>query len=168
MIGDDYPESFRFIASSLRHADTVLDIGPGIRPQPFLTPALHLCVEPHDEYVRVLRERGFLVIHDTAQSALRFSGSVDTIFLLDVIEHLERADGERVLALAAERAREVVLYTPTGFKPQSYASGEKDAWGMNGTAWQTHRSGWTPPDFPGWRIVEDAPRGAFFAVLTRP
>ena len=63
------------------------------------------------------------------------------------------------LKLALAKARQqVVVFTPHGFHKQEYVKGEKDAWGMNGTYWQTHRSGWTPEDFDeSWRvIVEDA------------
>ena len=47
------------------------------------------------------------------------------------------------------------MFTPWGFFPQSYGPDEDvDRWGMGGTHWQTHRSGWLPEDFgDGWLIV---------------
>jgi hypothetical protein len=48
----------------------------------------------------------------------------------------------------------VVVFTPLGFYRQHYLSGDIDRWGMSGTHWQTHRSGWLPEDFaPNWHIV---------------
>jgi hypothetical protein len=42
-----------------------------------------------------------------------------------------------------------MIYTPNGFVPQ-----DEDKWGLGQVEWQTHRSGWTPDDFDGWKIIE--------------
>jgi hypothetical protein len=75
--------------------------------------------------------------------------SVDTVFALDFIEHLEKEDGLQMLREAQRVARrQVVVYTPHGFFPQTYDDPEKeDRWGMDGGYWQTHRSGWDMEDF---------------------
>ncbi len=98
----------------------------------------------------------------TALEALtELEENVDSIVMLDVIEHMEKTVGKTVLKLAEEKAKsQVVIYTPFGFKPQ-----EGDAWGLNGHEWQRHRSGWTPDEFPDWRVVSD--RSSFFAILDK-
>lgn len=149
-----------------------LDVGPGIRPQAMRRYARHICVEPHDEYAGWLRSKGWEVIEGAAPPSLWKAPRVDVAFLLDVVEHMTREDGASAVEIAKQRARQVVVFTPLGFLPQSYAPGENDAWGYNGAHWQTHRSGWTPDDFPGWEIIADAgfhgaKGGAFFAIWGR-
>lgn len=63
--------------------------------------------------------------------------AVDAAVCLDVVEHLERADGRATLHELARVARElVVVFTPLGFMPQD----------GGGNEWQRHRSGWWPED----------------------
>lgn len=150
----------------LRRVRSVLDVGPGIRPQDIVETDTTLCVEPHDEYVEVLTKLGLRVIQATALQAINLIDSIDTVVALDVIEHMERAEGEAFVQRALEVAREqVVIFTPDGFLEQPAI----DAWGMNGGYWQQHRSGWTPKDFHGWQIVRlpqfhPNGRGAFYAI----
>lgn len=171
----------------VRPTSVVLDIGCGVRPQTLVDrPQVLVCIEPHHEYARILRDRfegtTTIVVAGTVPACLESlpSGSVDTVFLLDVIEHLDRPMGERTLAECVRVAREqVVLFTPLGFMPQEEADG-LDGWGLHGTHWQAHRSGWEPADFsgPGWRVIAcrdfhlvngqgkpfDPPFGAFWAI----
>jgi len=66
---------------------------------------------------------------------------VDTVFALDVIEHLLRADGERLLQEVARVAyRQIVVFTPLGFMPQSYDNRRNRIAGDGRGYWQTHRS----------------------------
>ncbi len=125
---------------------------------------------------------GVLVLHGTAEEVVRLlpDKSVDSVFLLDVIEHLAKEDGHRLLGDCERVAREqIVLFTPLGFLLQEYAAGEVDAWGYHGGQWQSHRSGWSPEDFgEDWDILASSeyhevsakdgplpsPAGAFWAV----
>ncbi len=164
---------------------SVLDIGPGIRPQTLVDCDAHICFEPYDEYATILtRERPkLLVIQGTWDDAVRMmpAASVDTVVLLDVIEHLPKEEGRKLLDATIAIARgQVIVFTPLGFMPQGDTE-DKDAWGLSGTDWQVHRSGWTPDDFEGWEflICEDfhrsdaygrdleTPHGAFFAILNK-
>jgi hypothetical protein len=176
------------VRRAVMHARVVLDIGCGIRPQTLIWPDLHICVEVHDEYVEYLRERcsespRYMVMHSSWNDALRImpSKSVDTVFALDFIEHLTKGEGFDFLAQAERVARrQVVLFTPLGYFPQSYeGADETDNWGMHGGYWQTHRSGWTPEDFPtGWDIIacrdyhthnrQGKPSGCLWAIRTFP
>ncbi len=149
----------------------VLDIGCGIRPQQFFKPAVHICCEPHSEYLEALKrhfkDANAVLIPTTAQDAIKWmpDKSVDSIFMIDFIEHLERSEGEAILKHSERVAREeIVVFTPLGFMPQHYEGTELDAWGLHGTAWQTHRSGWVPEDFPSWHIFAAA---QYHTVLDR-
>ena len=147
---------------------TVLDIGAGLRPMPWNVPERHICAEPHGPYADRLEAAGYEVWRLTAGQALfkasiRLAGKLDAIYLLDVIEHMNQAEGEIVIEHAlALNPRQIVVFTPNGFWPQ-----EGDAWGLGGEEWQRHRSGWTPDDFPGWAI-EQWSEQQFFATWTRP
>lgn len=71
--------------------------------------------------------------------------SVDACVALDLIEHFERPDGERLIAAMERVARKrVIIYTPNGFVPQPAAD----------NPWQLHRSGWNVADFRsrGYRV----------------
>ena len=144
---------------------SVLDIGAGIRPMNWYTPKEHHCVEPHAPYVKVLMQHGYDVWIFTALDVLShpevFETDYEAIYLLDVIEHMEKEEGFEVIALASDRAKkQVVIYTPTGFMEQTH-----DEWGLGGEEWQTHKSGWMPEEFAGWDIQFHGK--GFFAVLTK-
>jgi len=152
----------------IQHGGVVVDFGCGIRPQQVVRADVPICVEPFGEYVEALRTERRFVIQMTAEEFLKVPVRYDTAVLLDVIEHLEKQAGLELLDALKARFRQIVIFTPLGFYEQSYQDGDKDAWGMNGTEWQTHRSGWMPDEFPGWKIEVDTdfhPKGgAFFAV----
>jgi SAM-dependent methyltransferase len=74
---------------------------------------------------------------DVTQADLRFlpyrSSSFDVVVALDVIEHFEKDDAQRVLAEMERVASEfVVVMTPSGFVPQPPSENEP---------WQVHRCG---------------------------
>jgi hypothetical protein len=144
------------VASRIQNVEVVLDLGPGICPQPLVKPYVHICVDAHRPYLERVRKESagdpkFVLIHSPWEQAIGMlpDKSVDSVFALDFIEHLEKADGLRMLREAERVARcQIVVYTPHGFFPQSYDDPAKpDRWGMDGGYWQTHRSGWSPEDF---------------------
>ena len=171
-------------------ADTVLDIGTGILPQTLVWAKLHICVEPHSEYVECLRQGigsspRYLIVQSQWRPFMNTLSpkSVDTVIALDFIEHLAKEEGFAFLGEAERVARrQVIIFTPLGYFPQCYDnSGEKDRWGMSGGEWQTHRSGWVPTDFSTeWEIVAcrhyhdadqhgqvlEEPHGCFWAIKT--
>jgi hypothetical protein len=159
----------RAILSAIKLTPHALDIGPGIRPFTWRKHKTLTCLEPHGEYCDILRKEGFSCIQDNALNYLRELPSYDTIYLLDVIEHMEKEEGKKVIELAKEIARvQIILFTPIGFMPQEQKGTEPDAWGYNGWAWQTHKSGWLPEEFPNWSILRDnnyhETHGAFAAI----
>jgi len=177
--------------SALQKARVVLDIGCGIRPQPYLEADIHICCEPAEMYLDRLMDQTanvskYVYLQCGINEAVRIfpPQSVDTVFLVDVIEHLDRETGAHALErLSAIARRQIAVFTPLGFMPQHRGPGEKDGWGMDGATWQEHRSGWSPEDFPasdGWQVIAcrdfhhtdgfgcplAAPVGALWAIRT--
>ena len=92
--------------------------------------------------------------------------SFDCVVALDVIEHLSKEDGIRLLeAMESIASRNVILLTPNGFLPQPPALDNP---------FQEHLSGWTVDEFVergyrvvginGWRPL----RGSYAAIRWRP
>lgn len=152
---------------------SLLDIGAGIRPYvhkrwDWIDDSVHVCVEPHAEYADVLRDTypDVIVVRAKLQDcpSLFPERSFDHVCITDVIEHIERDEVLPLIEPLCRIARVGVhIMTPIGFMEQSgYRGDGKDPWGLNGQAWQKHVSGWTPDDFPGWRIVMGVEDGRLF------
>ena len=177
----------RFFLEQVEPVNVVLDIGPGIYPINYFVPRLHILVEPHGEYVEILQERlqgdnNFLILNGFALEVLRLlpDDSVDSVFLIDVIEHLEKHDGFEILdELDRVTRKQIVIFTPLGFMPQHVEMDKKDRWGFHGGEFQEHKSGWQPEDFTSeWKLFVcqnyhihddngtpfDKPFGAFYAI----
>lgn len=184
------PEAIKKISN----VNIILDIGCGIRPQTLTHTFVHLCVDAHKQYLNVLKrtvETGnklkgklkYLCIHKTTDNIISNfpEKSFDSIFLLDVIEHLDKSKGFELINTLNKIARhQIIIFTPLGFVTQEHPDG-KDAWGLDGGKWQEHKSGWTPDDFDdSWEFIAckdyhqtnnvgnklENPIGAFYAVKT--
>ncbi len=73
--------------------------------------------------------------------------SFDCVIALDVIEHLTKEDGRRLLdAMESIARRRVVIFTPNGFLPQPATPDNPH---------QIHVSGWTPDEMRarGYRVI---------------
>jgi len=152
--------------AAMHDVNTLLDIGCAFRPQQYFDAKIHICCEPFEEYMNRL-----MVETATSQRYLYLNGdieevcnafpckSIDSAYLCDVIEHIDRDLAVKCLAKLQEIVkRQLILFTPIGFMPQDpdEADAKTDQWGMGGTEWQKHRSGWTPDEFPaekGWTVI---------------
>ena len=175
------------IEEIVKKTEVIADIGCGLAPINYFRPALHFMIDPWHEYTDILSyrhadDKSIMVLRSGALEALRTFGdnSVDSIFLLDVIEHMEKNEGLEVIKECERVARQqIVLFTPLGFMSQEMENEDKDGWGLSGVAVQTHKSGWLPEDFSAdwlFYICEtfhktdhnykqlEKPHGAFFAV----
>jgi hypothetical protein len=127
-------------------------------------------VDAYDGSIKTAREQKThdeLHTHDVLKLSDLFSDkSFDCVAALDLIEHLEKADGLRLLDYMERTARKrVVVFTPNGFLPQ----GEYD-----NNPWQVHKSGWEVAEMRvrgydviginGWRPL----RGELGYVKGRP
>lgn len=182
-------ELFDVVKTYIKDAKIIADIGCGIRPQTFINTSKHICFEPHQQYIDHLKNKltgeqrnKYSFINCDWQNAINHleDHSVDTIFLLDVIEHVEKSIGLDLLQKTISKAvQQIVVFTPYGFIEQKHKD-EKDAWGLDGAKWQEHKSGWMPKDFgEDWEffvcedfhthdnlnIEYDEAKGAMFAIL---
>jgi hypothetical protein len=133
----------------------VLDIADAFRPQRFDEAEVHNCGEPYEESMdRLNVETSYRTKFVYLRSGLDESSklfpasSVHAIFLIDVIEHVER---EKVLA-SLERLKRIALRqitrrTPGGFMPQDSLPDGADTWSMGGGERQRAGSGWFPNEF---------------------
>jgi len=183
----DRDSFFQTVKSKINHADIVGDIGCGIRPQNFIESKHHICIDPHIQYLDHIKENednhnrfAFINTDWRGVTSLFPECSLETIFLLDVIEHLEKDAAFDLLDKTKQLVtNQIVIFTPLGFIEQKHEN-EKDAWGLDGGKWQEHKSGWIPEDFgEDWEFIVcenfhthdnlgaeyETPKGAFFAIF---
>lgn len=138
----------------------IADIGCGTRPQPFIRPETHLCIDPYEPYLDKIKETSDRVWvkrcgdWEYATNLMEKGMWINSVFLLDVIEHIEKDESLRLLKLTESYVHDqIVVYTPFGYFEQKETVDGKDAWGMDGVEYQKHKSGWYPEDFgDGWSI----------------
>lgn len=186
---------FTTALGKLSNVNILLDIGCGIVPQKYIKANVHICCEPFYQYVEVLQKNvlknrqvehngtSYAVMNATWDQVLNFfpERSVDSVFLIDVVEHLKKEDALELIKKTEKIVKkQIAIFTPLGFLPQEHPDG-KDAWGLDGGAWQEHKSGWLPQDFDvSWDILVaevfhtannmgkefDTPHGALWAIKT--
>ncbi len=139
------------LRSTLRHCETVLDVGCGNSSPLRFLPKVHLV--GLEGYAPALEEARRARTHDEYFSGnVKHLGDVfpsrrfDACVALDVIEHLDKEDGWRMLADMERLAtRRVIIFTPNGFIPQRSQHGDL----------QEHLSGWTAQEMRqrGYRVL---------------
>ncbi|MDQ7092664.1 class I SAM-dependent methyltransferase [Desulfosporosinus sp. PR] len=129
-------------------SNTVLDVGCGMGATlKGLRCPFKIGVDAHRPYLEKadLGEQ-FIKINYRAEriSELFLPKSLDSVTLIDVIEHLDKEIGLDVLRQVEEIAvKKVIVFTPRGFFHQN----DFDHYGLGGEAYQRHRSGWEVEDF---------------------
>jgi len=126
---------------------SVLDVGCGLSlKSQYIDADLRVGVEIHRPYIeRIEASVPYAVVNANALSIdqLFLPKSFDLVLVLDLVEHLDKADALRLLDMAETIARvAVIVETPRGFVPQNI-----DIWKGGGDTYQTHRSGWEPEEF---------------------
>ncbi|MEK7092696.1 MAG: class I SAM-dependent methyltransferase [Patescibacteria group bacterium] len=132
------------IEKHLRGCQTILDVGCGNNSPVGLLEKRYTTVGV-DAYKPSVEESKKRKIHNTyilgdikKLDSLVKEKSFDAVVALDVIEHLEKDDGYKLLDNMERAARKkVILVTPNGFIPQYNRDNKL----------QTHLSGWTVEDF---------------------
>lgn len=182
-------EFMSIVLKDIKPAVKLLDIGCGIKPCAIVQNQIHICAEPCKEYVDIINKKypHLEVLNIAWEEVIKVfeDKSVDTVAILDVIEHLEKDKAMQLLVETLNIAKQqVIILTPLGFFEQIHPDGI-DAWGLHGGQWQTHLSGWLPEDFPVlengyWKFYVcrnfikinnkgeklEKPAGAFWAVWT--
>lgn len=166
-----------------------LDIGVGIVPHDYLKSVIYVCCDPYQEYIEVLtkkisekKDKIYIIQKKDWFKSISGLGdkSIDAVYLIDVIEHLPKEEGMKLLKMTEKIVRkQIIIFTPLGFVKQEVLDGGKDAWGLNGAKYQEHKSGWIPENFDKtWDIYAckdfhifnnigvkiEKPFGAFWAI----
>ena len=100
-------------------------------------------IDAYPAYVTDMHHYLYNAIHiGPVESVLPTLGEYDVVFFGDVIEHMDKSSGMRVLATALEHAsKAVILTTP------KYDSGQEE---LCGNPFERHRSLWTAAEFLGF------------------
>ncbi len=175
-----FPPERQFIAtvlrSELRGIRSVLDIGCGNGvKQPLRDARYKGCavgIDIHSDSVkksRRLRTHARILCLDITKNWGRFRNkSFDAVTAFDLIEHLSKREGSKLISEAERIARKKIIFlTPNGYVPQAVRlRGE--------SKWNNHRSGWSKGDFLhyGFRCVGvgglKVVRGEKAAIRFRP
>lgn len=125
---------------------TVLDVGCGLSlKSQYIEADIRVGLEIYPTYLeKIEADVPYVGIVGNAMDMdkLFLPKSFDLVLLLDILEHVEKEDGIKLLEMAETIAREaVIVETPKGYVPQNI-----DIWGWGGHEHQTHRSGWEPEE----------------------
>lgn len=149
-------EAWRPLLHALqRDCHSVLDIGTGQMQSLTDIPCpVRLGLDAHRPYLEHRQVPDAVPLNASALDLERLfvPGAVDLVQLMDVIEHFEQADADRVLDQARRVARRrVLLFTPRGEFPQE----DFDHSGLGGEELQRHRSTWEPEDLAarGFKVI---------------
>lgn len=167
-----FPDYFIELRKAIGDCKSILDIGCGKSSllKYFPKSIYSEGVEAFEPYIEESRKQG---IHnkyhkmDVLQIQEVFpKSSFECVYAGDVIEHLEKDDGLRLIKTMEKIAsKKVIIYTPNGFLP----IGERD-----GNKWYIHKSGWYVEEMQklgfkvigmsGWKVL----RGDDVGIKFRP
>jgi hypothetical protein len=134
---------------------SVLDIGTGqMQSLAGVSCPVRIGLDAHRPYLEHREVPDAVPLNASAldMDRLFVPGAVDVVQLMDVIEHFDVADADRVLEQAVRVARKrVLLFTPRGEFPQE----DFDHSGLGGEELQRHRSVWEPEDLEarGFKVI---------------
>ena len=150
---------------------SVLDVGSGVSPALRIMGVEHAVGAegyfPSMEKARSQKTHHEYVLSDVRDISKHFQpGQFDACIAMDVIEHLTKADGMKLIADMERISRSrVVFFTPCGFLPQ----GNTEKGDL-----QTHLSGWEPSEMEklGYRVTgllgPKKLRGEYHRLKRRP
>ncbi|MGE5505000.1 MAG: class I SAM-dependent methyltransferase [Actinomycetota bacterium] len=134
---------------------SVLDVACGLSfKSQYIDAEVRVGVDIYRPYLeRIEASVPFAVVNADAMriGELFLPRSFDLVLLLDVVEHLDKADSLKLIAMAEEIARvAVIIETPRGYVPQNL-----DIWGHGGHEFQTHRCGWEVEELEamGYKVI---------------
>lgn len=151
---------------------TVLDIGPGYGKWGLLVrEALDFMAGRHDRTEFAARIDGLEafsgfhsplhgwvydeIVHGNVIQMVDDLAAYDLVIMGDVIEHMTKPEGVRVLTSLLGRCRNVIVVTPSLFFQQDFSA----------NPWDEHKSLWTREDFRSWPYEFEQVGSTNIAVL---
>jgi len=159
------------VRQALLGCQSALDVGCGTSPAMRQIGIPRLVglegYEPSIQEAKKLNTHDEIVRGDVRELTKYFRpGQFDACVGLDVIEHLAKEDGLKMMkAMETVAAKRVILFTPCGFLPQRHAANDD---------LQEHLSGWDPGEMTGYgyRVTgflgPKKLRGEYHALQRRP
>jgi len=120
-------------------------------------------IEGHAAYLTPPHRFYYDAVHiGDARVLIRKLPRYDLVFLGDVIEHLEKSDGSRLLRDAVRKANKAVVVTTP-----KYETNQPD---LCRNELERHRSLWSPKDFSQFErsVVKTVDRATLLAVILKP
>ena len=152
-----YPEPCAFLAKlelsrALKNCDSALDVGCGKNSALKIFGLKHLVglegYAPDAEAARQIGTHDEIITGDLRQMDQHFKpGQFDVCVALDVIEHLPKQDGLKMLSdMERASAKRTIILTPNGFLPQFHTE-DADL--------QQHLSGWEVAEMraQGYKVI---------------
>lgn len=135
-----FPEYPKILEKQFSGCSTVLDVGCG-KDSPIKSFSKNFYCVGVDAHAPAIKQSKQSNIHNEYYNMdiIRISDkfqpeSFDCVLASDVIEHLRKEDGQKLLDMMENIARKkVIIYTPRGFLPQEVCEGNP---------YQLHLSGW--------------------------
>jgi len=137
----------------LNDCKSILDLGCGpCSPIQYLSNNFHsVGVDIFEPSIEKSRRRGIhdrYFLMDVLDVGMKFSRkSFDGVVAFDLIEHLQKEDGIKLITMMEKIAKKkVVILTPNGFLPQE---------SYEGNVYQIHKSGWVTEEMRerGYRVI---------------
>lgn len=135
------PTYYGEIEKSVSGCETLLDIGCGTDSpvRAFSDRVICTGVDVYKPSLDISKKKGIhakYVLSSALDLDKKFKEkSFDCVFACEIIEHMTKHDGRRLIKIMERLARKkIVIITPNGFVPQKP---------YNGNPWQEHKSGWT-------------------------
>ena len=134
------PKIINGMGLALPPLESVLDIGCGLSFKgQYINAQRHLAFDAYRPYLEKIQSKVFFTaVQGNAKEIGSYflPQSFDMVIATDILEHLDKADGLKLLSDMEILARKVIyIEIPETNIPQNI-----DIWGHGGHTWQTHRS----------------------------
>jgi len=136
-----------FITRSTQGSASVVDLGAGLFERMYwFHPDVkqRIGIEIFQPYIDSARYHDCIKICGDVMNyrELLKGHELDTAFSMDLMEHITREDGLKLIAMLKEDFKKVIIIAPCGDFPQ-----DEDVLGFGNHTYQTHRSVWRESDF---------------------
>ncbi|MEM4268204.1 MAG: methyltransferase domain-containing protein [Candidatus Woesearchaeota archaeon] len=147
-----FPSYHIELENAIENCETILDVGCGtLSPLKFIRKRKSMGVDAHLPSIMKSKMNNIhdkYINCDVMKIDKKFKEcSFDCVVALDLIEHLKKKDGYKLIKKMERIAKKkVIIYTPNGFLSQK---------SLEGNPYQKHRSGWHALEFQkmGYKVI---------------